>query len=87
MVTVIEQEKFEEIIRKIDSICERVNIGQSIKNDLLDNEAFCEMMKISKRTAQNWRDSAKVPFSQIGSKIYYLREDIIKLLQSKKISQ
>lgn len=85
MITIIEQEKFEEIIRKIDSINEKVELGKEIQNDLLDNEEFCKLMSISKRTAQNWRDEGKMPFSQIGAKIYYLREDILDLLRSRKI--
>jgi hypothetical protein len=38
-------------------------------------------MKISKRTAQTWRDEGKISFSQVGSKIYYKLSDVEKLLQ------
>jgi hypothetical protein len=39
-------------------------------------------MKISKRTAQTWRDEGKISFSQVGSKIYYKLSDVEKLLQT-----
>lgn len=45
-----------------------------------DNDEFINIMKISKRTAQHWRDSNFIEFSQIGNKIYYKLADIQKLL-------
>jgi predicted site-specific integrase-resolvase len=47
---------------------------------VLDNQEFLQLMNISKRTAQSWRDEGKVSFSQIGSKIYYRMSDVQKLL-------
>jgi len=38
-------------------------------------------MKISKRTAQTWRDEGRISFSQVGNKIYYKLSDVEKLLQ------
>ena len=51
------------------------------KEIFLDNADFIQLMKISKRTAQTWRDEGKVSFSQVGSKIYYLLSDVEKLLE------
>lgn len=47
-----------------------------------DNQEFMQMMFISKRTAQHYRDSKIVSFSQVGNKIYYKGDDIIKMLES-----
>ena len=41
---------------------------------------FLLLMKISKRTAQTWRDEGKISFSQVGNKIYYKLSDVEKLL-------
>ena len=38
-------------------------------------------MGISQKTAQTWRDTGVVSFSQIGNKIYYRISDIQQLLQ------
>jgi len=38
-------------------------------------------LKISKRTAQTWRDEGKISFSQVGNKIYYKLSDVEKLMQ------
>ena len=62
------------------------NIEQKLKkiqynNDVfLDNQEFLQVMNISKRTAQSWRDEGIISFSQVGSKIYYRFSDIEELL-------
>jgi excisionase family DNA binding protein len=48
----------------------------------MDNQDVCELLHISKRTLQHYRDSGKLPFSQIGAKIYYKASDIDAFLQS-----
>lgn len=52
--------------------------------DFVGNDQFIEIMGISKRTAQTWRDEGVIPFSQIGSKIYYSRKDIDALMEKHK---
>ncbi len=37
-------------------------------------------MNISKRTAQAWRDTGMIAFSQVGSKMYYRLSDLLKML-------
>jgi len=45
-----------------------------------DNQEFMLIMNISKRTAQLWRDTGYIGFSQLGNKIYYRIKDIQNLL-------
>jgi hypothetical protein len=45
------------------------------------NEDFMLIMKISKRTAQTWRDIRLISYIQIQKKIYYLLEDVEALLK------
>ena len=40
-----------------------------------------QLMNISKRTAQQWRDNKVIGFSQVGNKIYYSLSDILNLLK------
>jgi excisionase family DNA binding protein len=47
----------------------------------LDNKEAAALLKVSPRTMQNWRDEGLLGFSQVGSKIYYSREDIDRMLQ------
>ena len=45
-----------------------------------DNQEFMQIMNTSKRTAQLWRDTGYIGFSQLGNKIYYRLTDIQNLL-------
>ncbi|EKY00957.1 hypothetical protein HMPREF9134_01305 [Porphyromonas catoniae F0037] len=48
--------------------------------DLLHNGDVCQILNISKRTLQHYRDTSILPFIQIGHKCYYKREDVKALL-------
>ena len=48
--------------------------------DLLHNGDVYRILNISKRTLQHYRDTAILPFIQIGHKCYYKREDVEALL-------
>jgi hypothetical protein len=50
-------------------------------NIFFDNQEFMQLMNISKRTSQQWRDNKIIGFSQVGNKIYYRLSDIQKLLE------
>jgi len=47
----------------------------------LDIQDVCELLHISKRTLQSYRDKGILPFSQVGAKIYYKANDIQKHLE------
>jgi hypothetical protein len=57
----------------------------NIVSSFVDNETFVDLMCISKRTAQSWRDKGLITFSQIGSKIYYTQEDINNFFKEHKV--
>ena len=58
--------------------------GERIRHtDWLHNGDVCRLLNISKRTLQHYRDTSVLPFSQIGHKYYYKREDVERLLQTK----
>lgn len=64
-------------------------IGQALKNrtphlngeKYFSNRDVCQMLHISSRTLQDWRDSGKIPFIQIKGKILYRESEILKLLE------
>lgn len=68
------QNILEEVKTKID------NISKKPQEVFVDNQEFLFLMKISKRTAQTWRDEGKISFSQVGNKIYYKMGDVEELL-------
>lgn len=63
-------------------------IQQAMKNctphlngeKFLSNRDACQMLYISSRTLQDWRDTGKIPFIHIKGKILYKQSDILKWL-------
>jgi len=47
----------------------------------LSGEQICQMLHISKRTLQQYRDDGLIPFIKLERKIIYRESDIIKLLE------
>jgi len=68
-------------------------IQQALKNrtphlngeKFLSNRDVCQMLCISSRTLQDWRDTGKMPFIQIKGKILYKQSEVIKLLEENLI--
>ncbi len=58
-----------------------LNKQDFISDPFIDNARFMQLMGISVKTAQSWRDSGLVSFSQIGNKIYFRVSDIKELLE------
>lgn len=57
----------------------------SFQKDWLTTEEVMEMMSVSRRTIQNYRDQGKIPYSQEGRKILYPREGIESFLRDNMI--
>lgn len=80
-VYIISKEQYMELINRLDDIIKRLdNKNESTKDKFMDNQEFQTLMKISKRTAQTWRDEGRISFSQVGNKIYYKLSDVEKFL-------
>jgi len=80
---ILPKEQFDELLQRMDKIqTALVEKQKEPKDAFLDNQEFLQVMNISKRTAQSWRDEGIVSFSQVGSKIYYRMSDVQKLLDS-----
>ena len=81
---IVPKDQFQQLMQRIDSIQQTVE-KLSPAQTFVDNTEFIQLMKISKRTAQTWRDEKRIAFSQVGAKIYYKLTDVEKLLQSNYI--
>lgn len=79
---IVLHEEIELILERLDRIEEAVRIRQKVPEDtFFDNAEFLQIMNVSKRTAQSWRDAKLIAYSQVGSKIYYSLADIQKMLK------
>jgi len=69
-------------LEKIDARLETKSKEQPLSEIWLDVSETCQVLKISKRTLQNYRDNGVLPFSQIAGKIYFKAADIEEHLNS-----
>ncbi len=49
----------------------------------LTNKDVCQMLHVSLRTLQDWRDNKIIPFIQIKGKILYRESEMLKCFESK----
>ncbi|KAA6331056.1 hypothetical protein EZS27_020296, partial [termite gut metagenome] len=47
----------------------------------------CELLQISPRTLQTYRDNGILPYSQIGRKCYYKTSDVEQLINQSQIKK
>jgi hypothetical protein len=79
---IITKEQYNEMLTKLEDISSKLAKSSKPEDEFLDNQEFLQLMHISKRTAQSWRDEGIISFSQVGNKIYYRMSDVQKLLDS-----
>jgi hypothetical protein len=82
-VITIEAKAFREVIAELAEI--KIAIAsnrkqQPLSEHWLDISDVCNLLHISKRTLQSYRDNKILAFSQISGKIYFKASDIDELL-------
>ena len=74
--------RFEAFAQRVETLCE----GQDKSlHQWLDNQDVCQILNISKRTLQTYRDNGTLPYSQINHKIYYKPADVEKVINQLKV--
>jgi MerR family transcriptional regulator, repressor of the yfmOP operon len=84
-VITITSEAFQKIQSDISEISKSIsssNNKQPLSENWLDIADVCQVLHISKRTLQSYRDNGTLSYSQIGGKIYFKASDIEEHLQS-----
>lgn len=60
----------------------RQNFYPLLKGEIyLTGEQVCQMLHISKRTLQQYRDDGMIPFIKLERKILFRESDILKVLE------
>ncbi len=72
--------RFCEFEKKVTQVCRPVE-DLGLKK-WLDNQDVCEILRISKKTLQVYRDKGILPFTRIKHKIFFKPEDVQRLLES-----
>ena len=83
---IISKDVFEERVGKFNHFSDRVNeiLGKREEGRLsrwMDNQDVCQQLRISPRTLQTLRDNGTLAYSQIGHKILYKPEDVLRIVQ------
>ncbi len=74
-------DQFDKLLAKIDSHYAKLTNQIEFADDpIIDNSRFIELMGISTKLAQMWRDNGIISYSQVNNKIFYRKSDIIELL-------
>jgi hypothetical protein len=74
--------RFEAFTQKVETLCE----GQDKSlHRWLDNQDVCQILNISKRTLQTYRDNGMLAYTQINHKMYYKPEDVEKVINHLKL--
>ena len=73
------KQRFENFVGCVDTLC----VPLCRKHDKwLDNCETCRLLNVSARTMQTYRDTGKLPYSQINNKIYYKVSDVETFMQN-----
>jgi len=82
MVTSIELQAFADRIEKMVRRLENRYSNFGLNNRWLDNQEVMQLLKISPRTLQSYRDQGILPFTRLGGKIYYKASDVEAILEA-----
>jgi hypothetical protein len=101
-VITIENQAFSQLLTNIENLTREIrsqNFSNKTKDDQtkpkeklalgdewLDNEDVCKVLRVTKRTLQNYRDNFVLPYSQIGKKILYKASDVQMILEKNYIT-
>lgn len=78
-VITIDSDAYRQIVDQINRIGQKIdndNRKQPLTDVWLDVQETCQLLKVSKRTLQAYRDKHVLSYSQIAGKIYFKAEDI-----------
>ncbi len=74
--------RFEAFTQKVENLC-GYHQDKSL-NRWLDNQDVCQILSISKRTLQTYRDNGTLAYTQINHKIFYKPEDVESVINKLK---
>lgn len=86
---IIDNNVLEKVKSRVDNLLEKSrNLTHNFRHEeWLDNQEVCQMLNISFRTLQNYRDRCLLAYSKIGHKCYYKLADIQLFVEKNKGGQ
>lgn len=85
-IRMVEGKTFEKLKMAVADLRDQIDtLHTELENGWLDNQAVCQILNISKRSLQTFRDKGLIPYSQIGHKCFYKKEDVKEFLERNRI--
>lgn len=87
-----EQQYFQEsqvdrILQSLDTMTEEVTkLSSNPEHIILSNVEAQQLLKVSSKTLQKWREAGKIEYSKIGREIYYSLRQVLDMLERHKVS-
>lgn len=81
---ILSKDDFQNLLAKLKSLddkLEELNPTIASEEKLVTNDQLSELMQVSKRTLQNWRDEGLITYTQIGKKILYRMSDVQECIE------
>ena len=75
------QRSLEEVCEKLVAKIEEIDPQKKIYTV----EDLCQLLRISKRTSQTYRDKGLIEYSQVGGKIFFTWDQIMAFLEKYKV--
>ncbi len=63
----------------------RANLGSEVVEPIYNTEQLLELLHVSRKTLQGWRDKGLIEFSAINGKFYYRHGSVMKMLENHSI--
>ena len=86
-VITIESDAFAEIVEMLKGLNNKFtklefDAKYPLSEKWLDNQEVMQLLNVSKRTLQMYRDESLIAFSQVGNKMYYKTTDVEQFLKN-----
>ena len=84
----IEKAEYEQLLGTIKKVATEIRaIAEecSINLEWVENSELAEILELSKRQLQGYRERGVLGFSTIGRKIYYRRDEVERLIKNNTI--
>jgi hypothetical protein len=84
-LVLIAQTALNEFNSKLDSILNQLEKKQELQKEWLSANEAMQILGIKQTTLWSYRKEGKLTFTKVNKKVYFLKKDILKLLNQNKV--
>ena len=84
-LVVMNEELVNQFNDKLDSILNQLEKKQELQREWLSANEAMQILGIKQTTLWSYRKEGKLTFTKVNKKVYFLKKDILKLLNQNKV--